>query len=95
MKRRRGYAYRRCRGGVRGGARVADGWHAGPLAVLKAGEQLMTADIRAKLSWIDAPTLLVWGECDTVVPVEIGRQLLHHLRHADLVVVPSAGHNPM
>lgn len=55
----------------------------------------MTADIRAKLSWIDAPTLLVWGECDTVVPVEIGRQLLHHLRHADLVVVPSAGHNPM
>lgn len=52
----------------------------------------MTADIRAKLSWIDAPTLLVWGECDTV---EIGRQLLHHLRHADPVVVPSAGHNPM
>ncbi len=30
-----------------------------------------------------------------MVPLEIGRQLLQHLGHADLVVVPSAGHNPM
>lgn len=74
---------------------ATDAWRAGPMAVLKAARELLTADIRPKLSLIDAPTLLVWGEYDTVVPVEIGRQLLQHLRHADLMVIPAAGHNPM
>lgn len=74
---------------------VTDAWRAGPLAVLQAARQLLTADIRPNLSRIDAPTLLVWGEHDTVIPVEIGHQLQHQFRHANLVVVPSAGHNPM
>lgn len=41
------------------------------------------------------PTLLVWVERDTLVPVEIGNQFQHYMGHADLSVIPSAGHNPI
>jgi pimeloyl-ACP methyl ester carboxylesterase len=74
---------------------VADAHRAGPATILRAAHELLTADIQAKLSQVAAPTLLVWGEGDAVVPVELGARLARALPCARLVVVPGAGHNPM
>jgi pimeloyl-ACP methyl ester carboxylesterase len=74
---------------------AGDAYHAGPSAVVKAARELLRADIRAKLARIDRPVLVIWGEHDTLVPLEIGRRLEQELAQAELVVIPGAGHNPM
>jgi pimeloyl-ACP methyl ester carboxylesterase len=74
---------------------VADAWRAGPRTIVTAARELVAADISPKLERIEAPTLLVWGERDPLVPLEYAHQLLGRLRHADLVVIPAASHNVM
>ncbi len=68
---------------------------AGPITIAQAAHQLLTTDIRPKLARIQAPTLLVWGERDHIVPPALGRQLCQALTTGALVVIQSAGHNPM
>ncbi|MDQ0270897.1 alpha/beta fold hydrolase [Cytobacillus purgationiresistens] len=45
-----------------------------------------------KLRSIQTPCLLIWGEHDRVVPLSIGKRLKEDLPHAELVVIPEAGH---
>ena len=40
----------------------------------------------------DTPTLLVWGDRDRAVGLQSGRELLCHLKNAELVVLPGVGH---
>ena len=48
---------------------------------------------KSKLSDLDIPVLLIWGERDTVFPLdEYGKPLKETLPHAKLVVVKQAGH---
>jgi len=48
---------------------------------------------KSKLSDLDVPTLLVWGERDSVFPLdEYGKPLKEMLPRAKLVVVKQAGH---
>jgi pimeloyl-ACP methyl ester carboxylesterase len=74
---------------------ATDSYRAGPLTLLRAGRQLLRTDIRHQLAAIQAPTLLIWGERDSVVPPRIGRRLAEFLPHATLVVIKGAGHVPM
>jgi pimeloyl-ACP methyl ester carboxylesterase len=74
---------------------LADFHRAGPATIIRAAHELLAANIQPKLDRITAPTLLVWGEGDTLVPVAQGERLARTLPHARLVVVPGAGHNPM
>ena len=74
---------------------VADSYRAGPMTLWKAARQLLTADVRPKLAGIQAPTLVVWGQHDALVPLEVGEQLVASLPGAALVVIADAGHNPM
>jgi pimeloyl-ACP methyl ester carboxylesterase len=48
---------------------------------------------RLQLSPLRIPTLLVWGEQDALVPLELGRRLSRELG-APLRVVPMTGHTP-
>jgi pimeloyl-ACP methyl ester carboxylesterase len=68
---------------------------AGPVTILQAARELLSADIQAKLARVTAPTLLVWGARDEIVPVQLGERLAHVLPSARLVVLAGAGHNPM
>lgn len=43
---------------------------------------------------IDQPTLIVWGEDDTVIPVKDGRTLHDSILHSRLVVLKDCGHVP-
>lgn len=44
------------------------------------------------LSKIKTPCLLIWGEYDRVVPVDVGKRLQSDLQHADLVILENTGH---
>lgn len=49
-------------------------------------------DLAGYLPHIKTPTLLVWGEHDTETPLADGRRMQQELQHAELVVLPGAGH---
>jgi pimeloyl-ACP methyl ester carboxylesterase len=74
---------------------LADAWRAGPRTIVRAGRELLTADFGAKLARIQAPVLLIWGQHDWIVPLEVGEQIRRRLVGAELVVIEGAGHNPM
>ena len=56
---------------------------------------MASADVTAELTAVTAPTLLVWGARDGVVPVEQAATWLERMPDARLIVIPGAGHVPM
>jgi pimeloyl-ACP methyl ester carboxylesterase len=68
---------------------------AGPFNVLRGLYHILRDDVRPLLSSIRAPTLVVWGERDGLVPLESGRRLREGIPGARLLVIPRAYHNPM
>ena len=52
-----------------------------------------SGDRRAKLKTITAPTVVVHGEADPLVPVEGGRDTAANIPGAELVVLPGMGHD--
>jgi pimeloyl-ACP methyl ester carboxylesterase len=74
---------------------IADALRAGPLTLWRAAMALMLADLRPKLALIRAPTLVIWGEHDALVPVAFAQQLAEYLRYEELVVIKGAGHVSM
>jgi pimeloyl-ACP methyl ester carboxylesterase len=49
----------------------------------------------AQLGRIAAPTLILWGAQDRLIPVSSGRWLHAHIPGSRLIVYPNAGHIPM
>lgn len=47
------------------------------------------------LNAIQAPTLILWGEQDRWIPLEVAYQFQQELPNAELVIIPQAGHVPM
>ncbi len=74
---------------------TADALRAGPRNIVRGGRYATTADVRAALGSIDAPTLLVWGARDRIVPAADGPAWREALVDARLLVLPRAGHVPM
>ncbi|HEX5692121.1 MAG TPA: alpha/beta hydrolase [Roseiflexaceae bacterium] len=72
-----------------------DALRAGPATLWDAATALMRADLRPKLERIAAPTLVVWGERDAIVPLALGKQLTRLLPEREMLVIKNAGHNPM
>jgi pimeloyl-ACP methyl ester carboxylesterase len=63
-------------------------------ALLDRMRQTVLVDPRPLLAAIRAPTLLVWGERDAMIPFENSNEYLKVLRNAHLVSFPAAGHLP-
>jgi len=72
-----------------------DALRAGPLTLLKAAQNLLTKDIRDSLKMISAPTLLVWGMGDTLVPPILGDILHQEITNSRLLLLKKAGHVSM
>jgi pimeloyl-ACP methyl ester carboxylesterase len=53
---------------------------------------IAAADLRDVLPLIAVPTLLVWGELDARSPLRVAREFARAVPHAELVVIPGAGH---
>ena len=63
-------------------------------AILERMRQMSWDDPVPILRSIGAPTLLLWGERDRLVPVANADDYLAALPHAQLVVLPNEGHAP-
>lgn len=72
-----------------------DGLRAGPVTLLRAARSLVASSAREKLASIQAPTLVVWGAGDALVPVSLGQEIAQVVPGARLEVLQRAGHNPM
>jgi len=65
------------------------------MSLIGAARDLLQADARAKLNQIAAPTLVIWGAGDRLLPVQLGEEIRASIQLARLQVVHGAGHNPM
>lgn len=63
-------------------------------AMLARMEQTVLSDPRPQLRQITAPTLLIWGEQDAMIPFANSADYLAALPHARLVALPGIGHLP-
>jgi pimeloyl-ACP methyl ester carboxylesterase len=51
------------------------------------------SDLTSQLKRIEVPVLLLWGDCDPLSPVAVGRCLMNHFPDADLHIVPGGEHD--
>ena len=68
---------------------------AGPPSLFRGAHYAVGTDLPPVLRRITAPTLLLWGERDPLVPLDLASSWRGELRDARVVVVPGAGHVPM
>lgn len=66
-----------------------------PLAIWRAAEEMLGTDHLIGLADVHAPTLLLWGRRDRLVPPEGARELLKAIPNSSLRLIPRAGHAPM
>jgi len=74
---------------------VATALQAGPLVLYGALRGLLADDVRHDLARISAPTLIVWGQRDVLVPPEYGKEIAAAVSDSRLVILQGAGHNVM
>ena len=66
-----------------------------PSVVMRTARALLTQDLRTTLAEIRAPTLVVWGADDPMMPVECAAAFRNGIPGARAVLLPRAGHLPM
>lgn len=76
------------------GLRVT-GWEGGLLAFTRDAFTDDSEIDLASLGTVQTPVLLVWGEDDPVVPLEVGEALRGLFPHNTWLVYPDVGHTPM
>ena len=69
-----------------------DALRAGPRTLFRMSRALLTHDVRDELRQVTAPTLLMWGRRDTLVPPSLGHAMRQEVAHADLLLLDGAGH---
>ena len=74
---------------------TGDALRAGPRNLVRGGRHVAGADVRAELASVSAPTLLLWGAHDRLVPFHDAERWRECLPDARLVVLPNARHVPM
>lgn len=72
---------------------AADSLRWGPRSLLRYG--LEATRTRVDPMNIDAPTLIVWGERDNLVPVRVAQQWQDAIPGSRLEIIPRARHVPM
>jgi len=67
----------------------------GPLAIIRGSRYAISADLRHDLQHITAPTLVVWGEGDRLVPTRLAQTWTDSIPNARLELIPGCAHVPM
>lgn len=65
---------------------------AGPAMVWEASQQIAALDAVAVIASVRAPTLIIWGQDDDLVPFALGRQLHAQLAGSRLLSLPGSNH---
>ena len=74
---------------------LGDALRAGPHTMWRATREVLSADLSNRLDAVQAKTLVIWGEKDSLLAPKLGRELAKRLANARFVCVEGAGHNPM
>lgn len=74
---------------------ISDGLRAGIPTLLRLTSEICEVDARPLLPHIQAPTLLLWGTRDVMLPPQMGVQMADLIPNATLHFIPRAGHNAM
>ncbi len=72
-----------------------DAWRVGPIRLWQVGSDLLGSDIASTLHRVQAPTLIVWGADDRLLPPTLGAIFSAELPDSRLVVLDRCGHVPM
>jgi pimeloyl-ACP methyl ester carboxylesterase len=72
-----------------------DTLYTGIFPVMRIGWELLKSNLEHKIPHIQAPTLIIWGEHDTVVPLSLGRALHQQLAGSQFKLIHGVGHVPM
>lgn len=72
-----------------------DALRAGPRNIVRGGLHVATADVSVEARCVRAPTLLIWGARDRLVPLATAAMWQHVIPDARLVVLARSGHVPM
>jgi pimeloyl-ACP methyl ester carboxylesterase len=64
----------------------------GFLTLLRAVRDLISVHMDEEIEAVQTPTLLIWGEGDTLVPPSLGELLQEKMQAASLLIIPQAGH---
>ena len=67
----------------------------GPKTLWRAASDLLAEDVREDARKIQAPTLLVWGENDPLIPPAVGDLLRWDIPDSQLLLLRGAAHVPM
>ena len=65
------------------------------IRVIATAKSAVRHNIGDKLHQIKAPTLLIWGEQDSITPLFVGEKFNELIESSELVVIPECGHAPM
>ncbi len=71
---------------------VRDSLRTGLPNLYRSARDLLRDDVAALLPTVEAPTLVIWGSRDPLVPPKLGQQLAASLPHARYVELAHAGH---
>jgi pimeloyl-ACP methyl ester carboxylesterase len=74
---------------------LRDALRAGPAQLWGASRDLLASDLRGNFPRISTPTLIVWGDRDGLLPVELAHELHEQLPGSRLHIVEGTGHNVM
>ncbi|HVG22667.1 MAG TPA: alpha/beta fold hydrolase [Thermoanaerobaculia bacterium] len=74
---------------------LPDFFRAGPASVAVASARVVRGDMREWMHAIRAPTLLVWGENDPLVPLVYGEAMQQEIAGSRLAAIPGAAHVAM
>lgn len=55
---------------------------------------LISVDLTSRLQFITTPTLIIWGENDTITPLVDGQIMHKSIKNSKLSIVKNAGHSP-
>ena len=69
-----------------------DALRAGPLTLVRTTRGLIALDVQEDIRAVSVPTLLIWGDNDTLVPSALAHILHKEIAHSHLVLLEKAGH---
>jgi pimeloyl-ACP methyl ester carboxylesterase len=72
-----------------------DALRVGPIRLWRVGNDLLASDIASILRAVSAPTLILWGARDRLLPPTLGSLFTAELPDSRLVVLERCGHIPM
>lgn len=74
---------------------VTDAARAGPRNIVRGGVHVAAADVRSEAGQVLAPTLLIWGKHDRLIPSAAGPLWVAAMPVARLHIIEGASHVPM